>query len=43
MGLEVALGVLIAWLVSKARRAAQGFDGVADEAVDASVARVRTC
>lgn len=41
MGLEVAVGFLIAWAVGKARRAGKQLDGVADQVVDASAARLR--
>jgi hypothetical protein len=41
MGLEVAVGFLIAWAVGKARRAGKQLDGVADEVVDASAGRLR--
>ncbi|RSN31365.1 chromosome partitioning protein [Amycolatopsis sp. WAC 04169] len=41
MGLEVVVGFLIAWAVGKARRAGQQLDGVADQVVDASAARLR--
>ncbi|GLY42502.1 hypothetical protein Amsp01_085250 [Amycolatopsis sp. NBRC 101858] len=41
MGLEVAVGFLIAWAVGKARRAGKQLDGVADEVVDASAVRLR--
>jgi hypothetical protein len=41
MGLEVAVGFLIAWAIGKARRAGKQLDGVADQIVDASAARLR--
>jgi hypothetical protein len=41
MGLEVAVGFLIAWVVGKARRAGKQLDGVADQMVDASAVRLR--
>jgi hypothetical protein len=41
MGPEVAVGMLIAWVIAKARRAGQQFDGVADQVVDAAAKRVR--
>jgi hypothetical protein len=41
MGVEVAIGALIAWMVSKARRAGKTLDGVADEVVDAGATRLR--
>jgi hypothetical protein len=41
MGLEVAVGFLIAWAVGKARRAGKQLDGVADQVVDASAVRLR--
>jgi hypothetical protein len=41
MGLEVVVGLVIAWVVGKARRAGRQLDGVADEVVDASAVRVR--
>jgi hypothetical protein len=41
MGLEVAVGILIAWVVSKARRAGKQFDGVADQVLDATAIRVK--
>jgi hypothetical protein len=41
MGLELAVGFLIAWAVGKARRAGKQLDGVADQLVDASAVRLR--
>jgi hypothetical protein len=41
MGLEVAVGFLIAWAIGKARRAGKQLDGVADQVVDASAVRLR--
>jgi hypothetical protein len=41
MGLEMAVGFLIAWAVGKARRAGRQLDGVADQVVDAASARLR--
>jgi hypothetical protein len=41
MGLEVAVGMLIAWVIAKARRAGKQFEGVADQVVDATAVRVR--
>jgi hypothetical protein len=40
VGVEVAVGLLITWLVRKAGRAARRADGVVDQVVDASVDRV---
>jgi hypothetical protein len=37
---EVALGLVLAWVVAKARRVAARADGVVDEALDAAVDRV---
>ncbi|OXM50291.1 chromosome partitioning protein [Amycolatopsis thailandensis] len=41
MGLEVAVGFLIAWAAGKVRRAGSQLDGVADAVVDASAVRLR--
>lgn len=41
MGLEFAVGVLIAWVIGKARRAGKQLDEVADQVVDAAAVRVR--
>ncbi|MGW5715332.1 hypothetical protein ACWEVP_04135 [Amycolatopsis sp. NPDC003865] len=41
MGLEVAVGFLIAWAVGKARRVGKQLDGVADQVMDASAVRLR--
>ncbi|MEV7092707.1 hypothetical protein AB0M80_07655 [Amycolatopsis sp. NPDC051045] len=39
-GIEVAVGMLIAWVVRKARRAGTRADQIADEAIDVGLARV---
>lgn len=41
MGLDVAVGFLIAWAVGKVRRVGKQLDRVADEVVDASAVRLR--
>ncbi|MER7859693.1 hypothetical protein ABTX61_11350 [Amycolatopsis japonica] len=41
MGLEVVVGFLIAWAVGKARRAGKRVDGVTDQVIDATAARLR--
>ncbi|OLR93765.1 hypothetical protein [Actinokineospora bangkokensis] len=40
MGVEVVVGMLIAWVAAKARRAAQRADGVVDDAIDKGVEKV---
>jgi hypothetical protein len=39
-GIEVAIGLLIAWAVKKANRAGQRLDKIADEAIDLGLDRV---
>lgn len=41
MGPELAVGMLIAWVIAKTRRAGKQLDGVADQMVDAAAVRVR--
>jgi hypothetical protein len=43
MGPEVAVGMLIAWVIAKARQAGKQFNGVADQVVDAAANGFATC
>ncbi|MGW4356305.1 hypothetical protein ACWELJ_29885 [Nocardia sp. NPDC004582] len=42
MGMEVVVGLVIAWAIGKARRVGQRIDGLTDEALDRAVDRVWT-